>query len=93
MKDIIFYKSIMFLPLVRIAPEFLVRQPSPFLPPLLHNIASSACWTAEYTVKIGNIIIPNAANSTDNTLPVTVTAIIFDPTVVTSINAHHNASP
>ena len=47
MKDIIFYKSIMFLPLVRIAPEFLVRQPSPFLPPLLHNIASSACWTAE----------------------------------------------
>lgn len=47
MKDIIFYKSIMFLPLVRITPEFLVRQPSPFLPPLLHNIASSACWTAE----------------------------------------------
>lgn len=41
------YKSIMFLPLVRITPEFLVRQPSPFLPPLLHNIASSACWTAE----------------------------------------------
>lgn len=44
-------------------------------------------------LNLGNIIIPNAANSTDNTLPVTVTAIIFDPTVVTSINAHHNASP
>mgnify|MGYP006898728622 CR=1 FL=1 len=45
------------------------------------------------SVNIGNIIIPNAASRTDSTRPVTVTAIILEPTVVTSINAHHKASP
>ena len=42
---------------------------------------------------MGNIIIPNAANRTDNTRPVAVTAMILEPTVVTSMNAHHKASP
>ena len=46
-----------------------------------------------YTVKMGNIIMPSAASSTDSTRPVTVTAIILEPTVVTSMNAHHKASP
>lgn len=35
-----------------------------------------------YTVKMGNIIMPNAASSTDSTRPVTVTAIILEPTVL-----------
>jgi hypothetical protein len=43
-------------------------------------------------VKIGNIIIPNAANTTDIIRPVGVIALISQPTVVTSMQAHHRAS-
>lgn len=36
---------------------------------------------------------PAAASTTERTSPVTVLAKIFDPTVVTFMNAHHTASP
>lgn len=42
-------------------------------------------------VKIGKNIIPAAAKATDRTCPIVVTATIFDPTVVTSINDHQRA--
>lgn len=64
-----------------------------FLVELFFSLLRRSTRLVTYTVKIGNIIMPSAASSTDSTRPVGVTAMILEPTVVTSINAHHKASP
>ena len=67
-----------FLPLPHNTAFLLIR--------LLNQIRNIDCKDREHHHS-------QSASSTESTLPVVVIAIIFDPTVVTSINAHHKASP